>query len=162
MPEQSNARTGGFKSEVGKLPGVEIVAEQDAWLPESAVKKVGDMLTAHPEVNIVYAANEGGTIGAVLAVKNAGQAGRITVFGTDCSEQLLQMLQADDNVLQAITSQRPVEIGRLAVERALKVIKGEPVEKETFLPGILLSRADLDGVKKFAAQFKEWIGQGTR
>jgi simple sugar transport system substrate-binding protein/ribose transport system substrate-binding protein len=162
VPEQSNARTDGFKSEVGKLPGVEIVAEQDAWLPESAVRKVGDMLTAHPEVNIVYAANEGGTIGAVLAVKNAGKAGQITVFGTDCSEQLLQMLQADDNVLQAITSQRPVEIGRLAVERALKVIKGEPVEKETFLPGILLSRADLDGVKKFAAQFKEWTGQGTR
>ena len=83
VPEQSDARVGGFKSEVAKLPGVEIVAEQDAWLPELAVKKVGDILTAHPDVDIVYSANEGGTIGSVLAVKNAGKTGKIVVFGTD-------------------------------------------------------------------------------
>jgi sugar transport system substrate-binding protein len=162
VPEQSDARTGGFKSEVTKLPGVEIVAEQDAWLPEMAIKKVGDILTAHPDVTIVYAANEGGTIGSVLAVKNAGKTGQIAVFGTDSSEQLLQMLQADDKILQAITSQRPVEVGRLAVERALKVLKGEPVEKKTYLPGVLLSRADPEGVKQFAAQFKEWTTTGVR
>jgi simple sugar transport system substrate-binding protein/ribose transport system substrate-binding protein len=160
VPEQSNARSGGFKAEVTQLPGVQIVAEQDAWLPEMAVKKVGDILTANPDVNIVYAANEGGTIGAVLAVNNAGKAGQIAVFGTDASEQLLAMLQAPDNVLQAVTSQRPVDVGRLAVESALKALKGEKVEKKTYLPGVLLSRADPEAVKKFAAQFKEWTAGG--
>jgi simple sugar transport system substrate-binding protein/ribose transport system substrate-binding protein len=159
VPEQSDARTGGFKAEVMKLPGVEIVAEQDAWLPEMAVKKVGDILTANPDVNIVYAANEGGTIGAVLAVKGAGKAGQVTVFGTDSSQQLLEMLQSPDNILQAITSQRPVLVGRMAVESAIKVLKNQPVEKKAYLPGILLSRADPEGVKKFAADFKTWTQQ---
>ena len=123
------------------------------------MKRVGDILTAHPDVDIVYSANEGGTIGSVLAVKNAGKTGKIVVFGTDSSEQLLDMLQADDNVLQAITSQRPVQVGQMAVQAALKSLKGEPVEKVTYLPGILLSRTDPDSVKKFAAQFKEWTSR---
>lgn len=159
VPEQSNARVGGFKSEVTKLPGVEIVAEQDAWLPEMAVKKVADIFTAHPDVNIVYAANEGGTIGSALAVKNAGKAGKVAVFGTDVSEQLLAMLQADDNILQAITAQRPVEVGRMAVEAALKALKGQPVEKKTYLPGVLLSRTAPDAVKAYEQQFKQWTGR---
>ena len=159
VPEQSDARSGGFKSEVTQLPGVEIVAEQDAWLPEMAVKKVGDILTANPDVNIVYAANEGGTIGSVLAVKNAGKAGRIAVFGTDSSEQLMDMLQSPDDILQAVTSQQPVKVGELAVEAALKSIRGEAVEKKTILPGTLLSRAEPEGVKAFAAQLKQWMGR---
>jgi len=161
VPEQSDARSDGFKSQIADLPDVQIVAEQDAWLPEMAVKKVGDILTAHPEINLIWSANEGGTIGAVLAVRNAGKAGKIAVFGTDSSEQLLAFLLADDNVLQAITSQRPVDVGRLAVEAALKVLKGQPVAKKTYLPGILLSREDPNAVLAFDKQLKEWTAKGS-
>jgi ABC-type sugar transport system substrate-binding protein len=159
VPEQSDARVGGFKKEVGQLPGVEFVAEQDAWLPEMAVKKAGDILTANPGVNILYAANEGGTVGAVMAVKNAGKTGQVAVFGTDVSEQLLGFLQAPDGVLQAITAQRPVEVGEKAVEFALKVLKGEPVEKPVYLKGVCLTRGDPDGVKAYEKQLKTWIGR---
>jgi len=161
VPEQSDARTRGFKSQLEGLPGVEYVAEQDAWLPEMAVKKVGDMLTAHPEINIVWSANEGGTVGSVMAVKNAGKAGQVAVFGTDASEQMLQFLQAGDNILQATTSQRPVEVGRLAVESALKVLRGEPVEKQVSMTGICLRRDDPEGLKQFQALLREWQGGGN-
>jgi ABC-type sugar transport system substrate-binding protein len=160
VPEQSDARSGGFKSEITQLPGVQIVAEQDAWLPEMAVKTVGDILTAHPDVNIVWAANEGGTTGAALAVKNAGKAGQVAVFGTDCSQQLLDLLQSPDNILQAITAQRPVDEGRLAVESAIKAINHQPVDKSTILKGVLLTRTDPDAVKAFAQQFKQWTSEG--
>jgi len=138
--EVSVQRTDGFKQEISKLPGVRIVAEQDAWMPEQAVKKVGDILTANPGVNVIWAANEGGTAGAVMAVRNSGKAGRIVVFGTDTDEQMATFLLADDNILQAVTGQQPFEIGRLAVEAAVKTLKGEPVEKRRSLPGILLTR----------------------
>ena len=44
LAEQSDARRNGFVEVVGQLPGVEFVAEQDAWLPEMALKKAGDIL----------------------------------------------------------------------------------------------------------------------
>lgn len=50
-----------------------------------------------------FAANDGGTIGAVMAVENAGQAGKTFVFGTDASEQIvLDLLKADNDILQAV------------------------------------------------------------
>lgn len=154
-PEQSDMRVRGFKNEVTKLPGVQIVAEQDAWLAEQAVKKVGDILTAHPDVNIIWGMNEGGTVGAVMAVKNAGKAGKVVVFGTDTGEQLADFLLSDDNILQAVTGQRPYEIGSMAVEAALKVLKGEKVEKKVSLPGFLLTRDKPEEVKQFKERLKE-------
>ncbi len=156
-PEQSNMRTGGFKSEVTKLPGVSIVSEQDAWMPETAVKKAGDILTANPDVDILFAANEGGTIGSVLAVKNAGRADRVKVFGTDMGEQLTDFLLSDDNILQAITAQQPFVMGTKAVESALAVLDGKTVEKKVSLPGILLTRERPDEVRKFKQQLKQLI-----
>lgn len=160
IPEQSDARTNGFKEQIKGMPGVKIVAEQDAWLPEQAVKKAGDILTAHPEIDLIWSANEGGTIGSVMAVKNAGKAGKIAVFGTDSSEQLVGFLKAPDGILQAITSQKPVDVGRTAVEFALKAMKGEPVEKHVAMTGICLSRDDPAGIAAFEKQLNEWMSNG--
>jgi ABC-type sugar transport system substrate-binding protein len=161
VAEQSDARTGGFKDEVTKLPGVKIVAEQDAWLSDMAVQKAGELLTAHPEINIIYAANEGGTAGSVLAVKNAGKAGRIAVFGTDVSQQLLDFLLSPDNILQAITAQRPFEMGQKSVEAALAAIKHQPYDKKIVLNGICLTHADPDGVKAYSKQLQDWTAGGN-
>ncbi|MBP1649010.1 MAG: sugar transporter substrate-binding protein [Bacteroidetes bacterium] len=147
--EVSTQRTDGFKKEISGLPGVRIVAEQDAWMPEQGVKKVGDILTANPGVNVIWAANEGGTTGAVMAVRNSGKAGKVVVFGTDTDEQLANFLLADDNILQAVTGQQPFEIGRLAVEAAVKTLKGEPIDKRRSLPGILLTRENPGEVNAF-------------
>jgi ABC-type sugar transport system substrate-binding protein len=154
-PEQSTMRVNGFKEEITKLPGVRIVAEQDAWLAEQAVRRGGDMLAAHADLDILWGANEGATVGAVMAVKNAGKAGRVAVFGTDTGEQIAGFLLSDDGILQAVTGQQPYEIGSRAVESALDVLKGGRVDPKQSLPGVLLSRGDPEGVKKFAARLKE-------
>ena len=160
VPEQSDQRCGGFKSEVTKLPGVQIVAEQDAWLAEIAVRKCGDILTANPDINIIWAMNEGGTVGAVMAVKNAGKAGKVVVYGTDMSEQLISFLLSENNILQAVTGQRPYQIGTMAVEAALKVLGGEAVEKKVSVPGVLLQRDDPEGIKAFEKRLKELVDKG--
>jgi ABC-type sugar transport system substrate-binding protein len=145
-PEQGHQRTDGFKDQVTELPGVRIVAEQDAWMAEQAVKKVGDMLTANPGIEIIWAANEGGTVGAVMAVKNTGKAGRVVVFGTDMSEQMANFLLAEDGVLQAATGQRPFEIGSMAVDAAVRVLRGDTVASKISLEGVLLTRDDPSGI----------------
>jgi ABC-type sugar transport system substrate-binding protein len=145
-PEQGHQRTDGFKDQLQDLPGVRIVSEQDAWMAEQAVKKVGDMLTANPSIQIIWAANEGGTVGAVMAVKNSGHAGKVVVFGTDMSEQLANFLLADDGVLQAATGQRPFEIGSMAVDAAVRVLRGDSVASTISLEGVLLTRDDPQGV----------------
>ncbi len=149
LPEQSGDRTGGFKEAVANGNTINILSEQDAWMPEAAVTVATDILTAHPDVNVIYAANEGGTVGAMQAVLNAGRAGEVYVFGIDGSKQLAQGLLAGNNVLQAVTAQAPITMGTMGAEAALQVLAGETVEAQTTVPALLLSRTDPDGVTSF-------------
>jgi simple sugar transport system substrate-binding protein/ribose transport system substrate-binding protein len=119
------------------------------------VKKAGDILTANPDVNILWAANEGGTVGAVMAVRNAGKAGKVVVFGTDIGEQICDFLLARDNVLQAVTGQRPYEIGKMALENVVRVLKGDSVQATISLPGVLLTRERPDEVQSMKARLQE-------
>lgn len=138
LPEQGGARQRGFRQAIDGMPGVTIVAEQEAWNAPEAATTVGALLTKHPDV--VWAANEGGTVGAVTAVKSAGLAGKVAVFGTDISVQIIDLLLADDGILHAVTAQKPIDMGRVAVTSAVQALRGEPVVKQVVLPGLLFSR----------------------
>lgn len=154
MPIAAAERNRGFEDAVKKLPGVKIVAKQDAWMAEKAVTVVESILTAHPEVDLIWAANEGGTVGAASAVKNAGLAGKVVVFGTDMSEQMAGLLLSPDNILQAVTGQKPHDIGQKAVETAIAAVRGEPVEKSVLLPGMLFTRTNADEVTRYRDYLK--------
>lgn len=154
-PQPAGERVKGFKDEVAKLPGVEIVTEQDAWLAPEATVMVENMLTAHPDVDIVWAANEGGTVGAVTAVVNKGRAGDVYVFGTDMSEQIGSFLLSDDNVLQVVTGQKPFDIGTRAIEAAVSTVEGKTVDEKVSLPGILFTRDKPEEVQEYMAFLKD-------
>lgn len=148
-PEPGGQRVQGFRDKIKALPGVEIVSEQDAWLAEAATVVVENMLTAHPEINVLWAANEGGTVGAVNGVISKGLAGKVYVFGTDMSEQIGSFLLAPDDVLQAVTGQKPYDIGHQALTAAVKAMKGEAVEKKVVLPGMLFARNKPEEVTEY-------------
>lgn len=152
LPEISDMRVNGFLNEITDLPGVKVVSQQDAWLAEDALAKAGDILTANPDLDIIYAANDGGTVGAVMAVKNAGK--DVVVFGIDASEQLANFLKDESNILQATTGQQPFQIGYQSVEFAVKAIKGEPVEETIIVPGMVLDRGEPAGIDTFLEDLK--------
>lgn len=154
IAQQSGDRVNGFLQEVKKEnPNVEVVADQDAWLQDKAVSVAGDILTAHPDVDIIFGANDGGTIGSVMAVKNAGKAGKCFVFGIDVGDQQLAMLKDENNILQAVTGQDPYDIGYKAMELLIKNIKGEVTSasngEATIVPGVAVSRDDPSSITKF-------------
>jgi ABC-type sugar transport system substrate-binding protein len=154
FPEISAQRVGGFVDEIKAGAAIDVVAQQDAWLAEKAVAVASDIITANPDLNIIYAANEGGTVGAVQAVRRSGKQGKIFVFGVDGSEQLAGFLLDDDNVLQATTAQQPYEMGRQAVDMALAAVDGKPTQKSVIVPVLGLTRDNPDGVKKFQEMLK--------
>jgi ABC-type sugar transport system substrate-binding protein len=155
LQQMSDDRTNGFLEKAKDGVELDVVATQDAWLAENAVTVATDILTANPDIQVIYAANEGGTVGAVQAVRAAGKQGKVFVFGTDGSEQLAGFLLDEDNVLIATTAQQPVEIGKKAADVAAAAIKGEATEKYYDIPPLALSRYDLDGVKAYAESVKQ-------
>lgn len=156
FPEIAAQRVRGFVDQIKNIGDVKVVADQDAWLAEKAIAVASDIITANPDINIIYAANEGGTVGAVQAVRRAGKQGKIFVFGVDGSEQLANFLLDPDNVLQATTAQQPFEMGKQAVQAAVDVTNGKSVEKMVIVPVLALSRTDLKGVQAFKDMIKTY------
>jgi ABC-type sugar transport system substrate-binding protein len=154
VPEQSDARVGGFLSQV--KPQVTVVAQQDAWLAEKAVAVVGDVITANPDVQVIFAANEGGTVGAVQAVKNAGKAGKIAVFGIDGTEQTAKAILSQDGTLQAVAAQQPYLVGKSAIDDAVALNAKKPVQKNEVVPVKLLTRQQPGPVTDFLAEIKKY------
>jgi ABC-type sugar transport system substrate-binding protein len=152
LPPESNMRQEGFWSQIKDLPGVTLVGEASSPQVDQAIKKAGDIITANPDLDIIYGCNDGGTKGAVLAVKNAGK--KIAVFGIDLDKQMVEFLQSKDNILQAATAQDPFKIGAMSVDFAIKVLKGETVDPEVIVPGLTLTRTNPDAIAEFAKTAK--------
>ena len=158
VPEQSADRVNGFFSALDEA-GIkyEVVTDQDAWLQDMAVETAGDMISANPDLDIIYAANDGGTVGTVMAVENAGKAGEIFVFGTDGSEQIVSLLKSDNNILQAVTAQDAFQIGYSTVQALVNTIEGKSFDGEgqtNIVPGIPLTRGDDAGLDAYLESLK--------
>jgi simple sugar transport system substrate-binding protein/ribose transport system substrate-binding protein len=142
-------RKTGFLAQVSKLSGVKVVADQAGWLADKAQPVAEAMLQAHPDINVLWSANEGGTVGWANAVKTLGLQGKVFVFGTDMNNQMGQMLQSADNVLQGVTGQAPYQMGYDALNTALDVLAGKQVAALTNTPTIYFGRGDDVMIKKF-------------
>jgi simple sugar transport system substrate-binding protein/ribose transport system substrate-binding protein len=151
LPDQSKARWSGFYSGLDAA-GVKYteVAKQSAWLQDTALAATTDILTAHPEINIIFAANDGGTIGATQAVKQAGLQGKVFVFGYDGGDQQTSDILSGDNILLAVVAQDPYTQGYKAVESLALTLQGKDnpdAGKITIIPGMYLGVDDLEAVK---------------
>ena len=152
LPDQSTARVEGY-FEALDAGGVkyEIVADQDAWLQDTALATADAIITANPELDVIIAVNDGGTIGSAQAVVNAGKQAQILVFGHDGSEQIASMILDPNNPLQAVVAQDPYGQGYQAMTLLINAINGgdfsETKGKVTYLAGIVMSKTDLEGVQ---------------
>ncbi|MFV0428914.1 MAG: substrate-binding domain-containing protein [Arachnia sp.] len=129
---------------------VNLVTDQEAYLVDKATPVTTDILTANPDVNLIWASNEGGTAGGTISVQQAGK--QIPVFGTDISTQLAEFILSDDGVLKATTGQDPVSTAEGGYEMAKKVLQGGTNEPHIVeLPGIVYSSADTATTEEFLA-----------
>jgi ABC-type sugar transport system substrate-binding protein len=110
------------------------------------------MLTAHPEINVIWACNDGGTIGAAMAVKQAGLAGKVFVFGYDGGDQQTAMMLSGDNILVGVVAQDPYTQGYKAVESLALTLRDQAnpdAGKITVVPGAYLSVSDPEAIKQW-------------
>lgn len=128
--ETGDSRIRGFRDAIKDHPGLVIVASQTAnWEREQGFTVFQNILQAHPDLDTVFACNDMMALGAVEAIAAAGRTGRIRVLGFDAVEDARRALLA--GTMEATVAQYPDEMGRVAVETALKAIRGEPVPADT-------------------------------
>jgi ribose transport system substrate-binding protein len=124
--ETGDSRLRGFRDGVKTSPGITIVASQPAnWERDQGFNVFQNMLQAHPDIDTVFAASDLMALGAVEAIAAAGKTGRIRVVGFDALDDAKKAIAA--GTMEASVAQFPHEMGKVAVESAVKVMRGEKV-----------------------------------
>ncbi len=89
-----------------------------------------EMITANPDLDAIYATNEGSAVGVAIGVQEAGVEGEVPVVGFDASEQQIELLH--DGVLDGFVVQNPFEMGYRGVHKAYRAVHGEGDQLEEF------------------------------
>lgn len=124
-------------------PRVELVATESAnWKIDEGYRLMRRWLARHPDIKLVFAANDMMALGAIKAVQEAGR-DDILIAAYDALDEARQAIRA--GTLQATVDQRPIEQGYLGIHYAIRRINGEKLPQETLIDTALITRENIDG-----------------
>jgi ribose transport system substrate-binding protein len=124
--ETGDSRVRGFRDAIKGSPGVTIVASQPAnWERDQGFNVFQNILQAHADVDTVFACNDIMALGAIEAIAAAGKAGQIRVLGFDAIDDARRAIT--EGRMTATVAQYPDEMGRAAIDAAVKAMRGEAV-----------------------------------
>jgi len=137
-------RAGGFNDVAATEERLSVVVSQAAdWEREKAMNVVTNILTANPEINMIFGLSDEMGIGAGQAVKAAGKTEDILIMGLDGNES------AFDAIRKGLTSGtcdvNPVGIGTATIETIYKALNGESSPKKVVTDTIIV---DAENVAK--------------
>jgi ribose transport system substrate-binding protein len=140
--ETGDSRLRGFREAVAGAAGITIVASQPAnWERDQGFTVFQNMLQAHADIDTVFAASDLMALGAIEAIAAAGRTGRIRVVGFDALDDAKKAIAA--GTMEASVAQFPYEMGRAAVEGAVKVMDGEKLPPDIMVKLEMVTRDTL-------------------
>ncbi|KRP65796.1 sugar ABC transporter substrate-binding protein [Pseudomonas orientalis] len=127
-------RTEGARQVLKDFPGIRIVEQQSAeWQRSKAMDLTSNWLLAGTQFDAIVANNDEMAIGAAMALQQAGKAkGEVAIVGIDGLPDGLAAIRR--GVLSASVFQDPKAQATQAVQAAVRMIKGEPIESEVWVP----------------------------
>jgi len=122
---------------------IKLVEEQTAsWSRTQGADLVTNWLSAGVQFDAVISNNDEMAIGAIQSLKSAGRAmDDVIVAGIDATQDALAAMAAGD--LDVTVFQNAAGQGQGAVDTALKLARGEDVEKKVYVPFELVTPANL-------------------
>ncbi len=128
----ANQRREGFELAMQQA-GVTIVDSQSAeWEMSKANTIASSMLSEHPEIRAILAANDSMALGAIAAVKSAGRTGEIMVVGFDNISAVQQAIR--EGKVLATADQHGDRLAVYGIEAALEMLadpNASPEDVET-------------------------------
>ncbi|MFK0331932.1 sugar ABC transporter substrate-binding protein [Rhizobium sp. NPDC090275] len=122
---------------------IKLVEEQTAnWSRTQGADLMTNWLSAGVKFDAVISNNDEMAIGAIQSLKSSGRAmDDVIVAGIDATQDALASMAAGD--LDVTVFQNAAGQGKGAVDAALKIAKGEKIEKKVYVPFELVTPANL-------------------
>ncbi|MYU31705.1 substrate-binding domain-containing protein [Streptomyces sp. SID8358] len=137
----SRERGAGFAEGIKAYPGIKVVATQPADFDRTkGLDVMTNLLQGHPGITGVFAENDEMALGAVKALgSKAGKS--VSVVGFDGTPDGLKAVEA--GTLYASVAQQPKELGRIAVQNAVKAADDEKIQDMVKVPVKVVTRENV-------------------
>jgi len=135
-------RTQGCNEALAKYPGINVVGEQTAnWDENEAFKATQNFLTAHPDLDAVFAESDAMSLGAAKAARQAGRTDMLSV-GIDGFPTMLDAIK--EGLTQATMAQIPYPMGKMAIRDAIAVMNGESIPELQYQDAVLIHAGNVN------------------
>ncbi len=136
-------RDQGAREVLAAQPGLKLLAEQTAeWDRAKAMTLMENWIQSYgAKIQAVFAQNDEMGLGALLALEQAKLKGKVLVVSVDAIGDALQAVS--DGRLDATVFQDAQAQGGTAVETAVKVVRGQPYDKQVFIPFQLVTKENV-------------------
>lgn len=139
----SRERGAGFAEGLKAYPGIKVVAKQPADFDRTkGLDVMTNLLQAHPDIDGVFAENDEMALGAIKALGD--RAGKdVQVVGFDGTPDGLKAVEA--GTLYASVAQQPKQLGKIAVDNAVRAAEGKKVAETVKVPVKVVTKENVAG-----------------
>jgi fructose transport system substrate-binding protein len=120
-------RMGGFLKGFGVSKSYavsDLITNGDQGKAQTAMENA---LTAHPNINLVWTINEPAALGAAVAIKSHGMAGKVKIVSMDGGCRGIRAVQA--GTIDTDVMQFPRKMAKLGVDYGVQASKGKAIPK---------------------------------
>ncbi len=136
-------RVAGFQEAISDAPGMQLLAIQPADSERAkAMSVMENLLTTYPDLDAVFATSDQMALGAMEAIAARKLTGKVKLIGFDAGQEAVRAVKAGQ--MDAVVAQHPAQMGKLAVESAIKVLSGQKIEKRIDTGTTLVTKENAD------------------
>lgn len=135
--QNAQDRLAGAMRAFDQYPNIEVVAAETAnWKIDEGYTVTAELFEAHPDVTLVFAANDMMALGAIAYLQEAGRTD-VRVAAYDALDEAKAAIA--EGTLAATIDQQAARQGYLGVEYAVRLLDGQTVPDETMVDVLLIT-----------------------
>lgn len=136
----SQLRTKGFNETIKDIaPNMELKTYATEFTREAGLRDFADILTSLDHIDAVFSIDDETSIGVLQAIEEAGRTDIQVVTGGGGAQDYFNMMPKNEDIWIQSALYSPAMVMD-AVDLALKVLKGEDVEKQVIIPTTVVDR----------------------
>jgi ribose transport system substrate-binding protein len=149
-------RERGFDDTMAKeFPNIQVVDRRYGMADRAKSRDVAEnILTAHPDLDGIFASAEANSLGAMQAIKARNLSGKLKLVTFDFSDEHVAALK--DGTINVMLVQDPYRIGYEAVRSLVMKLNGQTPPKQMDLKARVIVKEDLDKPDVQALLFPKW------
>ncbi|WP_163536314.1 sugar ABC transporter substrate-binding protein [Gracilibacillus sp. YIM 98692] len=140
-------RKEGFMKAMEEYPGIEVVAEASGdWRSDLAADATTNMLTAHSDIDAIFASNDQMAVGMASAAEAEQRAEDLILVGYDGIIDAVDLVLEDD--LDAFVALPNIDEGVMGVRLAAALVANPDFEfnREVIYPTSLVTKENIEGL----------------